>query len=313
MVWGFNTSTAPVHWAIAFGSSPCFIGATLLVIRSAIAALFALFCVVYTIDRWPLNGFRHFMYLTHWSLYLETIYLCILVHCTMLAQRHLQSNGALLAYGGGEDQRTLQQSASALEIGGPEHASDLGLPDAERPKNTHQADADGQPAIIRAMVALFHIVHPLSLFVVILYWTAVRPIWKVCAFSGGVEGCMPWPDFFNLFTHFFDWMILVFSLLVGRLPIYYSGAVWHVTFLVIYFSWTLVHFYLKIGVPPHRDCEKYPREECPIYNAVDWHDPMSVLRLSTALMFVGCPLFVTIYKGIVSLRDRFDRGIEKGG
>merc|ERR1711862_383504 len=114
----------------------------------------------------------------------------------------------------------------------------------------------------------FMITQPLSLFVVVLYWTLDKPIWKFCDVNGGVEPCYDWPDFLGFFVHGIDFLFFFCSFLLGKIPYYFSNSLWFIVFALAYLSWTLIHFAFKIGRPEHAkaDCEAlgYSLRECPI-------------------------------------------------
>jgi len=47
-------------------------------------------------------------------------------------------------------------------------------------------------------------------------------------------------------------------------------------YVAMYTVWSLVHFALRIGIPPNRRalCNYEQLRDCPIYGVLDWHHPL---------------------------------------
>merc|ERR1711879_542068 len=135
-------------------------------------------------------------------------------------------------------------------------------------------------------VAIFQIIHPLSLFVVVLYWTLDKPLWEFCAIKGS-KPCHEWPDFFGFFVHGIDLLLLLSVFMIGRVPFYLSNSLWFIVYCLLYVLWTVVHFLLKIGVREQNKCTDYSQNECPIYTVLDWHHPEKVIKLMIPVLCVG--------------------------
>jgi len=74
--FGFSASTSPVNPVIAFGTSPCFSPTTLHCVR-IIAAFLMVILLAY--DLWKNWQFGYWwIYLTHWALFVETVYMVML-------------------------------------------------------------------------------------------------------------------------------------------------------------------------------------------------------------------------------------------
>eukprot|EP00439_Symbiodinium_sp_Y106_P013470 s277_g1.t3 len=154
------------------------------------------------------------------------------------------------------------------------------------------------PTLVRVEMAIYAIVLPTSLLVVVLYWTLVRPIWDVVS---GVEDV---PSYLSIFVHLLNFILLIIGLFLSRLPYSINRVGWSLLFGFGYVAWTIIHFLAQIGSP--RECDQYPtREECPLYDAWDWNNPTIPTIISVSLLFV-LPLVGLIYVGFVGCRNGCD-------
>jgi len=80
--FGFGTSTHPVRWDVAFGTSPWMSPQRLLMARVLMGALFLSIYIWYVYDTWS-DSWPY--YLTHWSVTLETVYFVLLPIATHMA------------------------------------------------------------------------------------------------------------------------------------------------------------------------------------------------------------------------------------
>ena len=71
------------------------------------------------------------------------------------------------------------------------------------------APGEGQkaPLFVRYALSLWYIIQPMSLVVVILYWTVVNQFWDPYAI-----------EFSSLWAHLLNWMVLIVHLFVSNLP-----------------------------------------------------------------------------------------------
>jgi len=260
---GLGTSVAPAPWTVAFNSSSCFSPSILLGVRVVVAAILVIHFAIHFAKSFGRDGFFYFIFLTNWSFIFEVVYVVILVVAQRMAQQQSFDDAALRA-----------DSSEGVE----------------------------QPALIRVTMVLFMITQPLSLIVVIMYWTLEKPIWKICAVNGGVEPCDDWPSYLSVFVHFYDFVLVFGLLLVGKIPYYFSNSLWLILFGLLYVLWTLIHFLLNIGLPETLKCERYPLNECPIYDAFDWHHPDRAVSVLVGAFF-GAFLLIGIYRAVVWLRD----------
>ncbi|CAL1128886.1 unnamed protein product [Cladocopium goreaui] len=129
------------------------------------------------------------------------------------------------------------------------------------------------PLFVRYTVALWYLIQPLSLIVVILLL--------------GVNEAQP----LNA---------LEFSFFAARIPWSFKNFIWGLVFLLTYLGWTLIHFFAQIGTP--RGCELYIDPECPIYDAFDWNMPM-MTTIITIFALVGYAVLAGLYTAFVRCRQ----------
>lgn len=149
------------------------------------------------------------------------------------------------------------------------------------------------PLFVRITVAMWYCAQPISLVVVLLYWTIVNPIWDV-------EPVI----FSSLWAHFLDWIALLISLFACRIPFSFKNGIWSLMFLLTYLAWTIIHFVARIGT--RTPCDDYPQELCPLYSQFDWNQPQGAIIITLAAL-VGLLLVVLLYVGFVKCRDACDQ------
>lgn len=132
-------------WALAFGTSGTTSNLSLLVGRSTLALMFGVFFVYYIIRFW--QGGYWLIYLTHWSLTVETVYVIGLVIVTCQAQKVLPNTDSASTYLASE------------------------------------SDTGPMPTIAKVTLELFMIAQPASFMIFALYWTLDNPIWKLTSAS----------------------------------------------------------------------------------------------------------------------------------
>jgi len=317
--FGFGTSTEPIPYNVAFGTSGCLSNKQLLAFRAVVAIIFFVHGAWDLIKYFARDGFYYWMYLTRWSLWLEVAYTMLLVLVTYASQASLEKPKFSEVL-----EEESQVEPGTRQLGGTAGAPFLSCCSSGLSTSTWGAAVPGDPTLPKrlqedtglridesknescfnkTMVVIFQIVNPVSLAVVILYWILVRPVWKLCPFYDG-EDCKEVPDYLGFFVHGIDWILMVMLFLVGKVPYYLSNALWLTVGMAVYIAWTYVHFLLKIGRPPSdTPCDDYPLNQCPIYNALDWHKPAKTGALVAGIVLIGTPVLTLTYKGLARLRD----------
>jgi len=146
------------------------------------------------------------------------------------------------------------------------------------------------PLFVRYTVALWYLIQPTSLIVVILYWTLINPIFDDPFL----------PELSSLWAHLFNWLCLLASLFASRIPWSFKNSIWGLVFLLAYLVWTLIHFFARIG--RGGSCELYPDPECPIYDEFDWNMPgiTTLIVLATLVIYA---VVAGLYTGLFRCRD----------
>lgn len=151
------------------------------------------------------------------------------------------------------------------------------------------------PCSIRVTWVLHTIAMPVSLMVALLFWTVDKPFWKTNL------RLIPWWSFF---LHGMNACLLMFDLLLSRM-VYYLAKAWiFLLYIVTYATMTIFHFLFKIGYA--YPCRKYPQNECPIYNTLDWHNPVQTAVLILANLFIVAPLAMSFVWSLVHYRQAVD-------
>lgn len=157
-----------------------------------------------------------------------------------------------------------------------------------------------EPLVCRLAVTLLSLQLPLSLMVVLMYWSLDNPIW---ALPPGYTA-----SYDNLYIHGFQSCWLLIAFFISRVPYMFSNGGWLIVFALIYIGWTYIHFLLHIGTG--LPCPEYEISDCPIYNVFDWHHKTHTLLLGAGLAFVGCPLMILLCWLLGRLRDRLDNALQ---
>lgn len=143
---------------------------------------------------------------------------------------------------------------------------------------------------------------PVSFVVFLLYWLLDNPVWKLCIVNDNAPSCHQTPSYLSFYVHGINCFALVLSFSIGRITFHFKTS-----FLLLfsygacYFLWTLIHYGLKIGT--QLPCEGYPRNECPIYNVLDWHNASKSVIIFAVVLFVVFPIASAVYTLIGHLRD----------
>jgi len=265
--FGYGTSTSPCNWVDAFTQSRCLSPKKLHWLRMVWAMLFI---AVLTHDLWEYwcDGYW-LIYLTHWSFAVETLYMCCLALASFTARKSRNEGEADKA------------------------ASESGVVDVPNVP---------EPLCVKIFMVLQAIELPISIIVSIVVWTALTPFWKVCIF-GSTPDCQN-PTLESLLVHLFNTILIFIMFLDGSVPYYKQNAGWVMAFAIVYGIFTIVHYFLKLGT--YSGCDgKYPKDECPIYSIIDWHEPVAAktLIIIGALTFVVAPVVICMYVCIGALRN----------
>jgi len=154
------------------------------------------------------------------------------------------------------------------------------------------------PCFVKFTTALWYIMQPLSMIVVILYWTVVNQFWD------------PYPvTFSSYWAHLLNWMVLLFSLFASRIDFSPKNGIWLIIFVLIYFVWTIIHYVAEIG--REKPCDNYPQELCPIYDLFNWNEPGLTIGITIAAL-VAAAVVIALYWGFVRCRNSCcDRGAQE--
>eukprot|EP00434_Breviolum_minutum_P026361 symbB.v1.2.023305.t1/scaffold2122.1/size88593/4 len=142
---------------------------------------------------------------------------------------------------------------------------------------------------------LWHIVQPFSLIGLSLFWSS----WLL---QNSLEELPSW-GYLDFYTHGFVLFWLLLSFLLSNVPFKTSLAFGCcVTYSWIYFAWTWVHFYAKIGTPA--PCDGYQQHDCPIYNEFDWHKPHVTALVEIYVCLIACPVVCLLYRTLATCRGK---------
>lgn len=228
----------------------------------------------YTSRNW-MEGYW-LIYLTNWSVTVETVYICFATYTTYAAQ-------------------------SRLGVFGGEVEAEEPLEDGEYCR---------LPGFVRATWVLYHVAMPASLAVACLFWTMVNPIW-----DPHIDfNAMPKTDAYLLvFVHGYNALLCGIDLLAGRNVYYleYSFLFWY--YALAYFIWSIIHHVARIGVYSSmaRECPRYPDpKDCPIYAALNWDDAAPTAMVAAVVLAVGVPMFQGVLWLCVYCRRAVDHHLE---
>mmetsp|Transcript_43863 Transcript_43863/g.98674 ORF Transcript_43863/g.98674 Transcript_43863/m.98674 type:complete len:315 (-) Transcript_43863:206-1150(-) len=142
------------------------------------------------------------------------------------------------------------------------------------------------PVLVRITWVLMHLCLPSSLLVMFLYWTLVNPIWDMTST----------PDYFGYIVHGANFVICLLDLLLSR-NLFRLRYTWiTITYSITYTLWSWIHYAAKVGTyEPCDDADDpgdglYPREECPIYGSLDWHNAGAALIMSAIIVICVVPI-----------------------
>ena len=128
-----------------------------------ITLLFIAMQIVHLNDFIPIFGGFYFVFLTNWTLVLESVTLILLSISTVWAYIASKSEG--------------------------------------------QGQGQKAPLLVRYTLSFYYIIQPMSLIVVVLYWTSVNQFWD------------PYPvRFSSYWAHLLNWIVLFSSLFTSNIP-----------------------------------------------------------------------------------------------
>ncbi|CAK9116962.1 unnamed protein product [Durusdinium trenchii] len=244
----FSTSLQPwatEEWPEIFATSAVLQPRVFLAFRGCLAITFLGHQLAHLGFYVNLYEWAYGIYLTNWTLLLQTVSECLLFALALQGSRRLSS----------------QNSPSS----------------------------NSMPKVIPFAVVLWSIVQPMSMVVTLLYFALQNPIWNLRPMR-----------YLAIFPHLVNWILLLLSLLLSRVPFNLSHVGWPMLFAATYVAWSVVHFFLKIG--KNEPCEVYPINDCPIYNTFDWHHPQKSVPILFAAL-TGTLLVSALYSKLVHCRD----------
>ena len=156
-----------------------------------------------------------------------------------------------------------------------------------------KGNAGQTPLFVKITVALWQASQPVSLMVVLLFWTIVNPIWD------------PEPiRLSSYWAHLINWAVLLFNLFICRIDFSFKSGIWSLIFLLSYLAWTVIHYVAQIGT--RTPCDDYPQELCPLYDQFDWNQPQGAAIVTVAAL-VALLVVVALYVAFVRCRDACDQ------
>lgn len=198
-----------------------------------------------------------FIYLTHWSLTVETVYFCFATYTARQAQILIKESAA-----------TTSQSDIFVSTG-------------------HEK----LPWFVNATWILMHVEMPASLMVFLMYWTLDNPIYNlqyIPKFLGFfVHGI-------NFFICLFDLFLGRNVFYLKHVGWFLAYSFLYVLWSLVH-HWAKIGTYGSCVVddPTNMDSDdgtKYPADECPIYAVLNWHKPTATGILSGIMLLCVVPL-----------------------
>jgi len=145
----------------------------------------------------------------------------------------------------------------------------------------------------RISMLFFAVAQPISFLVTLGYWILFGP--KI------VSGKTAF-TYMNLFKHGLNTLLLLISFMISRMPYTFWHMGWLVVASMLYFTWTFLHFLLRLG-NHGKACDADDPEDCPIYPQFDWKKPERTIILA-AVGFVILPIIALLYIFLGFLRHR---------
>lgn len=133
------------------------------------------------------------------------------------------------------------------------------------------------PWFVSTTWALQHVAMPAALLVFVLYWLLDNPIYDL----------KYTPGYLGFFVHGINFLLMLVDLFVGRNVFYLKHTLFFFVYAGAFFIWSAVHYAANIGT--YKECDKYPRSECPIYDVIDWHKASATAILLSIILFCVVP------------------------
>jgi hypothetical protein len=140
------------------------------------------------------------------------------------------------------------------------------------------SEATKLPGFVTATWVMLHVANPASLLVFLLYWTLDNPVWAMRYM----------PDYLGFFVHGINFVLMQVDLFIGNNVFYLKNMLWFILYFILYLVWTIVHFAAEVGT--HDGCDKYPKNECPIYEVIDWHSTQAAVILGAIIVLCVAPI-----------------------
>lgn len=172
----------------------------------------------------------------------------------------------------------------------------IGVP--ELPKTNDSSE----PLWVRATVFLDYFVQPQAFGITYFYWGFMGLAGE--EMMDGME-LKPVLVYLDYFIHGINWVLLLVSFLLSRIPFTFNGLIIAMALGGVYILWTYIHYLLQLGVAAG-SCPQYPGEpeRCPLYAAFDWNDPQRAgLAVFVAYVVAG-PINTGVYVALASARSR---------
>jgi len=152
------------------------------------------------------------------------------------------------------------------------------------------------PVAVQAMWALWSVIAPMCLVISLAYWMAINPFWRLTRV----------PPLLNMFEHLFNTVLIMIELYYAGNVLYVRHIVCVLSYSILFVVWSVVHFYLKIGVSDYM-CGKFHRKgfyctpcsDCPIYKPLDWHQPQSAIIFVCGLAFIEAIIFLSLSRALL--------------
>jgi len=145
--------------------------------------------------------------------------------------------------------------------------------------------SDMMPWYVRGMYFLWSLAMPVVICVCFVYWSLLQPVWAIK---------LDELSFFSIFEHFLNTVIFFVELYLCRNSFHLLlASTCFFSYCCVYSVWSYIAFAAKVGT--FLPCDKYPRNECPIYNVIDWHAPAQTLAIIIGLNLFGLSIVLLVW------------------
>lgn len=185
-----------------------------------------------------------FTKLTHWGLLTETLYFVLAYVCACSA------------------------------VYGVDAADDIEIPEQEPQKQT------ARPALVSIVWALYSIILPASLGIVVMYWIFI--------YKGGPV------QYISIATHGGNFLLMLLDFIFCQQPMYVQDLLYFFIYSLTYLGFTIVYYYA--GGTYQDGVSRF------IYPIMDWDKWQTTAPLAAGLVFIGTPLLWGICFGMYNVR-----------